>query len=119
MSLLSLYKSPIDPSIFHTVDSDRPIAMIPRGGADGTRMNHEKQKTQRQLDVHGQRECRWQDDLFFSVSEITVRRLEPFSADSDHQELTRFYGRIFSVQPIFGPTHSRGLPNLNENQIII
>jgi hypothetical protein len=41
--------------------------MIRRGGAHGTRINHQKRNNQRELDVHGQCECRPQD--VFSLSE--------------------------------------------------
>jgi hypothetical protein len=40
------------------------IAMIRRGRAHGTRINHEKRNNQRELDVRGQCECRRQDVLF-------------------------------------------------------
>jgi hypothetical protein len=46
------------------------ITMIRRGGAHGTRINHEKRNEQRELDVHGQRECRRQDGL--SLEEIKI-----------------------------------------------
>jgi hypothetical protein len=43
------------------------IAMIRRGEAHGTRINHQKQNNQRELDVHSQCKCRWQDVLFASL----------------------------------------------------
>jgi hypothetical protein len=41
--------------------------MIRRGGAHSTRINHHKRNNQRELDVHGQCECRWQDVLSQSM----------------------------------------------------
>jgi hypothetical protein len=40
------------------------IAMIRRDGVHGARINHQKRNNQRELDVHGQFECRRQDVLF-------------------------------------------------------
>jgi hypothetical protein len=53
-------------SIFHIVDSDMSIAMIRRGGAHGTRINHQKRNNQRELDAHGQYKCRRQEVLSLS-----------------------------------------------------
>jgi hypothetical protein len=39
------------------------IAMIRRGGAHGTRINHQKRDNQQELDVQGQSECRRQNVL--------------------------------------------------------
>jgi hypothetical protein len=66
--------------IFHTVDSDMSIVMIRRGGAYGTKINHEKRNNQRDLDVHGRCECRQQGILSMTIREISSQHYWPPTA---------------------------------------
>jgi hypothetical protein len=62
------------------------IAIIRRGGAHNTRINHEKRHNQRELDVHGQWKCRRQDILFTTP----YRHFAPIGGDLEKNWLDLF-----------------------------
>jgi hypothetical protein len=68
------------------------IAMIHRDGAFGTRINHQKRNNERELDVHGQCECRRQDVLFTSC----YRRKAPMG-DCLYKKQFGLFGIKFNI----------------------